>query len=65
MSTKTNNNYETKLDEAIEALQACQRAHHLKSCSECEQYLECELRKQYVKTVYESMSKGDTGGFEF
>ncbi len=65
MSTQTIDTYAVKLDEAIEKLKACQQEHQLKSCSPCEKYLECELRKQYVKVVYESMSKGDTGGFEF
>jgi hypothetical protein len=46
-------------------LQSCQKEKGLKSCSMCEFYLKCELRTDYVKAVYNSMSKGDTGGFEF
>lgn len=57
--------WEQKLDEAIEKLQACQTEKNLKSCTECELFLECELRAAYVQAVYDSMSKGETGGFEF
>jgi hypothetical protein len=57
--------YELRLDAMIEALKACQQEKALKSCSLCEQYLSCDLRKRYVSAVYDSMSKGETGGFEF
>ena len=60
-----NNEFEEKVDEMIIQLQACQVEKKLKSCSHCEHYLECELRTLYVRTVYESMSKGEIGGFEF
>ena len=57
--------FELHLDEMIVKVQSCQKAKELKSCSRCEFYLRCELRTDYVKSVYNSMSKGDTGGFEF
>ncbi|MEA2098675.1 MAG: hypothetical protein U9P72_00935 [Campylobacterota bacterium] len=57
--------FERHLDEMILKLQKCQQDKNLKSCSLCEQYLECELRTDYIKSVYNSMSKGETGGFEF
>lgn len=57
--------FELYLDEMIEKLQKCQNERQRSSCSSCELYLECELRSNYVKAVYNSMSKGDTGGFEF
>jgi len=57
--------YETRLDAMIEKLRACQSDHAVKSCSSCEKYLACDLRKTYVSAVYDSMSKGETGGFEF
>lgn len=63
--TKQKDKFELYLDEMIEKLQHCQNEYKLKSCSECENYLECELRDEYVSAVYNSMSKGDTGGFEF
>jgi hypothetical protein len=46
-------------------LEACQKEQQLKSCMQCEKLLECELRDSYIKAVYESMSKGESGGFEF
>jgi len=57
--------FELHLDEMINKLQSCQNDKSLTSCSNCEFYLTCELRSDYVKSVYNSMSKGDTGGFEF
>jgi len=57
--------FEQRLDAMIEKLKACQTEHSVKSCSLCEHYLACELRKTYVSAVYDSMSKGETGGFEF
>jgi len=57
--------FEVHLDEMIVKLQECQVQKNMKSCSDCEHYLSCELRGEYIKSVYNSMSKGDTGGFEF
>ena len=57
--------FEIHLDEMILKLQQCQVDKNLKSCSVCEHYLDCELRSDYIKSVYNSMSKGETGGFEF
>lgn len=57
--------FELHLDGMIKKIQSCQEEKSLKSCSDCEFYLSCELRTDYVKSVYNSMSKGDTGGFEF
>jgi len=57
--------FEQHLDEMILKLKRCQEDKNLKSCSDCENYLDCELRSDYIKSVYNSMSKGETGGFEF
>ena len=57
--------FELYLDEMIPKIQACQKDKSLSTCSDCELYLGCELGTEYVKAVYNSMSKGDTGGFEF
>jgi len=46
-------------------LEECQRNHHTKSCMSCEKLLDCEIRDGYIKAVYDSMSKGEGGGFEF
>jgi len=63
--TAAKDEFELRLDAMMEKLQACQNEHGVKSCSACEHYLVCELRKNYVGAVYDSMSKGETGGFEF
>jgi len=65
-NTNTNlDKFEIHLDEMVLKLQNCQIEKKLKSCSICENYLNCELRRDYIKSVYNSMSKGETGGFEF
>lgn len=65
METQEKDRFEIYLDEMIEKLQQCQQKQNVESCSKCEHFLGCELRKEYVNAVYNSMSKGDTGGFEF
>lgn len=57
--------WDLKLDEKIKELQECQKSNTLQTCNPCEKFFDCELRKRYVITVYESMNKGATGGFEF
>jgi len=46
-------------------LEACQTQHGVDSCIKCEKLLNCTLRDAYIKAVYDSMSKGKGGGFEF
>lgn len=65
MSTQEPNVFEERLDAALAAMQQCQKEKALKSCSLCEFYIGCEIRRAYVQAVYDSMSKGETGGFEF
>ena len=65
MSNQQKDKFEQHLDEMIIKLQSCQKEKNMKSCSNCENYLSCELRTDYIKSVYNSMSKGETGGFEF
>lgn len=60
-----NNVYEAKLVEARKALQECQTSKSLESCLNCPSLIGCPIRTAYVRTVYESMSKGETGGFDF
>lgn len=57
--------YEQRLEAMLQQLKACQEAQGVASCSACGKLLECELRRAYVGSVYDSMSKGETGGFEF
>ena len=76
MLDKNMDKFEMHLDEMILKVQKCQEdtfgalghkinGKALKSCSGCELYFTCSLRIDYVKSVYNSMSKGETGGFEF
>jgi hypothetical protein len=57
--------WDIKLDKMLGELKACQEEKSFKSCSACSEFFECELRKKYVLSVYESMNKGAGGGFEF
>ncbi|MBD3796333.1 MAG: hypothetical protein IE887_01090 [Campylobacterales bacterium] len=65
MEHKEKDRFEIYLDEMIEKLQKCQQDYSVESCSDCKKFIGCELRKEYVNAVYNSMSKGETGGFEF
>ncbi|MFA6144787.1 MAG: hypothetical protein WCW84_03900 [Sulfurimonas sp.] len=62
---ETNDVYEAKLDEAKQALNECQTSKGVDSCLKCSELFGCPVRTHYVRTVYESMSKGETGGFDF
>jgi len=62
---ETNDVYEVKLDETKQALTECQMSKEMESCLKCPQLFGCSIRTLYVRTVYESMSKGATGGFDF
>jgi hypothetical protein len=64
-NSKELDKFELHLESMIEKLKECQQNKQVDSCSKCEHFLKCELRDDYVKAVYNSMSKGDTGGFEF
>lgn len=66
MSTPhTNDVFEARLQEATDILRNCQKEHKLESCYDCQECIGCEVRTRYVRSVYESMSKGETGGFDF
>ncbi|MCD6653495.1 MAG: hypothetical protein LT067_01835 [Sulfurovum sp.] len=62
---KVPNQWEITLGKKKEELQACQASREHSSCLKCELVLKCELRDAYVISVYESMNKGESGGFEF
>lgn len=59
------NEFEERLTKMIKDVQDCQKEKGHSSCLKCEKVIGCELRKAYVQTTYESMSKGEIGGFEF
>ncbi len=63
--TKELDKFELHLEEMLEKLRQCQQQKRVETCSACELFLKCELRREYVEAVYNSMSKGATGGFEF
>lgn len=65
MSMQETNVFEERLDAALATMQQCQVDKGVKSCSQCEFYIGCDTRRAYVQAVYDSMSKGETGGFEF
>ncbi len=57
--------YKEKLLQTKKNLEQCQQNLQLKSCFNCEKLFNCEIRKKYIDAVYNSMSKGQSGGFEF
>lgn len=65
MSSEVKDAYQLNLDEKKAALLECQKSKNLKSCTDCEKLFECEIRKNYVKATYDSMQRGQVGGFEF
>ncbi|WP_300366279.1 hypothetical protein [Hydrogenimonas sp.] len=62
---KTLDKWESARQKAKERLLACQNEQKVDSCMKCEKIIGCDIRSDYVKKVYESMSKGEGGGFEF
>jgi hypothetical protein len=62
---QNNDSFKEKLEQTLLTLQNCQKEHNLESCLNCEFTLNCETRENYVRAVYESMNKGESGGFEF
>ena len=46
-------------------LETCQQEQQVNSCLSCEKLHDCPIHDAYVHAVYNSMSKGAGGGFEF
>lgn len=66
MSLQIKDEFEQSLENKKLELKSCQESKALNSCFSCEQIFECLLRTEYVKAVYNSMSKGrNDGGFDF
>ena len=65
MQNKELDKWELALEQKLKELKECQEKMNLDSCFKCQKLLECDLRSAYVKAVYESMNKGQGGGFEF
>jgi hypothetical protein len=65
MQTKEIDTYEEKLQKSINILKECQQSLSLKSCFNCDKLLNCKTRESYIESVYNSMNRGKSGGFEF
>lgn len=65
MSDQVLDEWQIALTHKKAELEACQKTHEISSCLKCEKLLDCEIRDAYIKAVYDSMSKGKGGGFEF
>lgn len=65
MSEQVLDEWQITLSQKKEVLENCQKTQGVTSCLQCSQLLECEIRDAYIKAVYDSMSKGKGGGFEF
>ncbi|MCK9337739.1 MAG: hypothetical protein M0P43_07910 [Arcobacteraceae bacterium] len=57
--------WDKALEIKLQELKSCQTNHNVNDCFDCDKLLACDFRREYVKAVYESMSKGSMGGFEF
>ena len=57
--------YDLRLIEATTRLKECQTDKDTNSCFKCIVGLDCSLRIDYINKVYESMSKGKEGQFNF
>lgn len=65
MSEQVLDEWQLALTQKKSELESCQAEQEVKSCMSCEKLLDCEIRDAYIKAVYDSMSKGAGGGFEF
>lgn len=65
MSEEVLDEWQITLKQKKNEVDRCQQEKHLTSCLKCEKILDCTVRDSYVKAVYDSMSKGKGGGFEF
>ena len=65
MSEISLDEWELELQAKKRELEACQVTEKVKSCLACPKLNNCEIRDAYVHAVYNSMSKGAGGGFEF
>ena len=65
MSEQTLDEWQIALQHKKSELETCQAEQQVKSCMQCDKILDCDIRDAYIKAVYDSMSKGTGGGFEF
>jgi len=57
--------WELALKTEKKKLETCQYEQKVNSCLACQKLHNCSIRDAYVHAVYNSMSKGAGGGFEF
>lgn len=57
--------FQEELQKRLQKLQECQKERGFESCLSCEKWENCEVRRDYVESVYRHMSKGADGGFDF
>jgi hypothetical protein len=65
MSEQVLDEWKIALVQKKSELETCQLENQVNSCLKCDKLLDCTLRDAYIKAVYDSMSKGAGGGFEF
>lgn len=47
------------------ALEDCKRERRVDSCLKCDEIIGCAIRKEYVESVYTSMSANSGNSFNF
>ena len=57
--------FKEELNIKISKVVKCQKENNINSCLSCEKWEKCSIRKEYVESVYQSMSKGQNGEFDF
>ena len=60
-----NNQHIINLNSKLEILKKCQDSNNINSCLKCEKIINCEIRNEYVESVYLSMNNGSGGFFNF
>ena len=65
MSEQVLDEWQIILTQKKTELETCQGEQQVSSCLKCDKLLDCTVRDAYIKAVYDSMSKGAGGGFEF
>ncbi|ASM38746.1 MAG: hypothetical protein SPI03_04635 [Campylobacter sputorum] len=57
--------YDITFENKLKLLKECQNSKNIDSCMKCDKIFECQTRKDYVDATYQSMIKGQSGGFDF
>lgn len=57
--------YDKEHELKLQELYACHKSKGRFSCVGCISFFSCKLRYEYVASTYNSLSKGNTGGFSF